>query len=108
LPCCVRLGLTIVSDRCRSLEARMPVRRCPLCEKESDFPEDKFTCCQASYQSGDAAKILGISKNTIYLLEKKQKIKPVGRQTRNGYRVFTDADIARFREFWNAIDAPKR
>ena len=86
----------------------MAIRTCPICEKESDFDEKKFTCCLARYSSGQAARVLGISKNTIYLLEKKKKIEPVGRQARNRYRIFTDDDLLRFREFWNAIEpAPK-
>jgi DNA-binding XRE family transcriptional regulator len=82
----------------------MAVRKCPNCEEQSDFDERKFTCCLARYSSGTAAKLLGISKNTIYLLEKKQKIAPVGRQKRNNYRIFTDEDLFRFRDFWEAVE----
>jgi len=86
----------------------MSPRTCPICEKESEFDEKKFSCCLARYSSGQAARVLGISKNTIYLLEKKGRIEPVRRQTRNRYRIFTDDDLFRFSEFWNAVEpAPK-
>ncbi len=50
------------------------------------------------YQSGEVAKILGVSSRTLYRLLVSGRIPEPMRDPRNGYRVWTDVDLQSIRE----------
>jgi DNA-binding transcriptional MerR regulator len=55
---------------------------------------------------GQAAKELGVTKNTLYLWEKNSKIDRARRLKRNNYRFYTREDLAKIRTWMEATEAP--
>lgn len=60
----------------------------------------------ARYSIADAAKLLGVSRDTLRRWEKQQKVAPV-RRDRNGDRIYTDEDIQRIQQWADAPTEPE-
>ena len=50
----------------------------------------------------EAAKVLGISKQTLLRWFSEGRVSDVEKRDRNGWRLFTDQDISRIRKWMNA------
>lgn len=62
-----------------------------------DYQNDK----SAYLKTKDAAKELGVSKQTLLRWFSTGKVKDVPKRDRNGWRLFTGQDIARIRNWMN-------
>ena len=51
-----------------------------------------------TYSTEQAAKRIGVSRSTLLRWIREKKVVDVERRDRNGWRVFTEADIARLKE----------
>ncbi len=63
---------------------------------------------QAKHTMGQAAKLLGVSKSTLYRWEKTGKIAAPKRLSRTKERIYTDEDIAKIREWKDRTEDPPR
>ena len=57
------------------------------------------------FSNAEAAEQIGVTKNTLFLWEKQNKIDKA-RRDRNNYRVYTADDIAKIKAFKDRITDP--